>query len=381
MLALTVLAVLAVSTSLAASQPMNPPWPAGTVLAGVSTANGTSTDVTAFFPDGTKRVLFVEEHAAGIVPKGTLSQGGNAWTTILALAVQRDGAEGASVVLRDANARRLVVGQRAIASQAPRILSSMDANQAAPMRLSATWVRAAEQPARSTFDVVHTLLEDVPAAPLREPLVTEEVVASIEGAWLSPIEERDDRSAWRFVHITAKGAHRVVRLDGLDDATLDVERELGKGPMRLPALIAPFALVERPLGKGRARLVALEGAAPSRERILREGIAGMDPLAAGGVVVAGAGTKRAAVVVFEPKVSARGGPVVWNEREIHFGRAGVATPLAASSVLGETVVVARLDRGRALPQELWLVDKNGARALATSGVFEVYGIVTIGSAP
>lgn len=331
---------LAFILSLAAASPS---LPLGTVVAGVSTHDGTHTDVTAFLPDGTSRVLFVEAHAAGFVPKGSLSD------ARVALALQHEGADGATVVVRslDDEAVRTVVGERAIASQAPRMQEG-----------HVTWVRAAEKPSRSTFDVI--------AAPIGG--AGEEVRASIDGAWLSPLGDG------HFVHITANGAHRVVALRG---ASLDVVRELGKGPMRLPAVASPHtgsAVVERGLGGGRAQLVAFIGPTLEHPRILRAGIAGMDPLVVTGGegnVVAGAGTKRAMLTVIDSPGDA--------ERRIDLGVAGVASPLAAAAVAGELVIVARIDRGRALPGETWIVDAKGPRALAKGGVIEVYGIVT--SAP
>lgn len=317
------------------------PLPAGTVVAGVGTHEGTRTDVTAFLPDGTTRVLFVEEHAAGFVPKGALHDGR------VALAVQHDGADGASVVVLDlasgtngangASGARVVAGERAIASQAPRITAGD----------RVTWVRAAEKPTGSTFDVVTTRIDHD-----ERGTISEEVLASIDGAWLTPLD------ATHFVHITNDGTHRVV---AARDASLELVRELGKGPLRRPALTSGAPIVERAIGNGRARL----------ERggvTLREGIAGMDPLVVDGardVVVAGAGSKRSALVVYSSE----------GERVFELGRAGVATPLAAAMVRDGLVIVARLDRGRALPAEHWLVSARGSRALATRGVVEVYGIV------
>lgn len=305
--------------------------PSGTVVAGVSTHEGTRTDVTAFLPDGSARVLFVEEHAAGFVPKGSLD------ASQLALAVQHDGADGASVVVLDlVSNTRVVAGERAIASQAPRSTGQ-----------SVTWVRAAETPERSTFDVVSA----------RDG--NEEVLASIDGAWLAPL-----RGDARFLHITTDGVHRVVALRG---TSLDVERSLGKGPLRLPALTSDGTVViERTLGNGRARL---ERAGVT----LREGIAGMDPLIVDGardIVVAGAGTKRAAIVTIEKT----------GERIIELGRAGVATPVAAALIDGNIIVVARVDRGRSLPPETWLIGGRGPRALATGGSIEVYGVIRDGGA-
>jgi hypothetical protein len=320
--------------------------PTGTVIAGVSTHDGTRTDVTAFLPDGSARVLFAETHAPGFVPRGALVN------AHLALALQHDGADGATVVVHDlASGARVVAGERAIAKQAPRVIGD-----------AVTWVRAAETPARSTFDVVRASLGADSAG------TGEEILASIEGAWLTPL------TADQYLHVTVDGAHRIVARRG---TSLDLVRELGKGPLRRPALASADVIIERAIGNGRAQLVRIRSGGLLREEVVREGIAGMDPIvvdgtpAAHSVIVAGAGTKRAALVVLDASK---------RERIIDVGRAGVATPLTASMIDGALLIVARVDRGRALPPETWIVDGRGApRALAVGGAVEVYGVVARGT--
>lgn len=303
--------------------------PSGTVVAGVSTIDGTHTDVTAFLPDGTARVLFVEAHAKGLIPKGIAYD-----DDTFIFAVQHEGADGARVILHDA-ARRVVVGERAIASQAPRLHLEAGSNRA-------TWIRAAETPARSTFDVVSAPVDGDGGG-------AEEVLASIEAAWLTRVGDK-------YVSVTRDGEHRLMKRVGTE---LVVERSLGKGPLRLPAITARdvvVEVVERAAGQGRARIMI-------GDRVVHEGIAGMDPIAVGDDVVIGAGTKRAALLILP------------SSKRLDIDRAGVATPLAAARVNGEIVVVARLDRGRSLPSEVWLVSERGARLLFTGGAVEVYGVI------
>ena len=332
--------MFALAFALAAAGPL----PAGTVIAGVSSPNSPRTEVMALFPDGTQRPLFTEEHAPGFVPKGAL----NTAATRVVLAVQKDGAEGASVVVWDfASGARTLVGERAVRTQAPSIFGDV-----------VTWVRAAESPLRSTFDVVSARMDGG----------GEEVRASIEGAWLTPIA---GFAQARYLHLTSDGDNRIVALEG---TALEVIRVLGKGRYRIPALAGPTrSLVERGLPGGRAEVIDERGA------LVRTGLAGMQPLAVstarsgrspdGVAFVMGAGGKHAALVAIE---ETREGT---RERSLDLGRPGIATPLAATLVNGALTVVARLDRGRALPAELVLLDGRGARVLVTGGSVEVYGVV------
>lgn len=340
--------------ALAASSPPAEPsaLPAGSVVLGVSTIDGTATEITALLPDGGQRLLAEEAHDRGIVPKGTLTRDGR-----LVLAVQPRGAEGASVVVLDlASGARRVEGQRAIASQAPLVVEDAGGE-------AVVFVRAHETPARSTFDVVRARGGQA------------EVIASTDAAWLAPVAT-SSVPADRFLRIEPSGAASVVHVDK-DALVKDID--VGKGPVRLPLLVPSSegggrVLVERVLPDASEVVDATTGAVVAR------GLGELRPLALGdGRVVVGAGTKRAGVRVL--RLDARGR--VQKDELLPSERAGVATPLAAALVDGRPVVVAWLNRGQALPGELWLFTSGSARALlpARAGVaVEVYGVVTSGGA-
>jgi hypothetical protein len=336
--------------------------PAGTVVAGVSQSDSARTEVTAFFPDGTSRVLASEGHKRGFLPKGSLDA--SPAPSRIVLAVPEEGGDGATIVVLDlATGARMQVGTRAIASQRPLLVDGR-----------VTWVRASETEKRSTFDVVE--------APLAGG--GEEVLASVEGAWLSPIAA----SPGHYLLIDVNGGNRVVARDG---ATFVDVRDLGTDRVRSPALVAApgernHVWLERGEPQGRALLLAID--ARGGTTVMRAGLAGMDPLAVGGLIVAGAGEKHASLVVLD---GTRSGPRLHTsplpgvppdrfvdraiDRIVDLGRPGIATPRAGALVDDALVVAAWLDRGASLPGELVVVDARGTRVLVNDALAEVYGVM------
>lgn len=342
------------------------PLPAGTVVVGEGDIDGRATGIVALLPDGTRRSLGVEVHRPGRLPPGVLDPVDG---RTLALTVLTERGEGAQVVILDVvTGGRRVVGDGAIALQAPVLLED-----------AVLFVRADERPERSTFDVLRVPRAgaDPGAAPGADPEGAAEVVASTTGAWLTPVAG----APGRFLHLDEAGQHRIVTLAA---ARLEPIVALGRGRLRAPVLVGQRVFFERVGDKGSE---IVEATVPGGRRVLARGLPGMDPLlvpvaAVPGtsatstpVVVHGTGEKRAGLQVLRLDETGR----LDKEDRLDGGRAGVATPRAAARAGDAVLVVVWLDRGRALPGELWLWSTAAAprRLLAPRPglVVEVYGVV------
>jgi hypothetical protein len=329
---------LAVLAALAAAAPL----PAGAVVLGLSSIEGTSTALVALLPDGTRLTLGEESHRAGFAPRGALAQDGS---PRLVLAVVPEGAAAADVVVLELlePAARALWGRGAVPLQPPFLLND-----------DAIFVRAAESPAGSTFDVVRARRGE------------EEVLTSTTGSWLTPVRG----AAGLYLLIDERGDASLV------DTDLRRVAAIGKERVRSPAVIGGqrggarggALIVERRAGARAEVIDVLSG------DVLAAGLPGMDPMALGDRLFFGAGEKRAAIRVLR---AGRGQKLV-EEAPLSSERAGVASPRAAALVKGAPHIVAWLDRGQALPGELWLFSPQGARALLTPApgeVVEVYGVI------
>ncbi|MBI1948198.1 MAG: hypothetical protein HYS27_21085 [Deltaproteobacteria bacterium] len=306
------------------------PLPAGTVVFGLSSVDGTTTELTALAPSGERELLAVVEHARGRLPKGLLL----ADRLVLVTAVADD-ARGVLEEVRLHDGARHLLGGGVLADHAlAAVPPSVDRAGA---------VLFVRQPAPERFEVVRA--------------ADGAVLARADAAWLQPARGRPGA----FLLVERGGGARLVELS---TAGLHTVEALGKGTLRSPAVMGKLLVVELAMAKGRARVLEL----PSR-RVLREGLAGMDPLLLDDATVAfGAGTKAAAVIVDDGRAP----------RTLSAPQAGVAHPLAGAMVGGRAHVVAWLDRGSALPGELWRFSDDGAVRLLEPAVgvaVEVYGVV------
>lgn len=309
------------------------PFPAGSVVVGISSVAGTRTELVALLPDGHRRPLGEETHRSGFLPRGQLDG------DTLVLAVRAPGHDDADVVTR-----KLPEGNRRMVARGAHFLLGPVVHGD-----DVLFLRAFEKPGASTFDLV------------RARRGAEEVLASGPAAWMQPVRGSHDR----FLRIGLDGGTALV------DDNLHMVLPIGASPLRSPALVHGSLVVEHGLADERAEVIHVPSGA-----VLARGLRGMDPLAlpdGSGRLVMGAGGKRAALVVARLDNQKLADPVT-----LAADRAGVASPLAAAVVDGAPVVVAWLDRGRALPGELWLFTMRGARALLppTTGLaVEVYGVV------
>lgn len=301
------------------------PLPPGTVVVGVSTIDGTATELTALSPSGERELVGVVEHARGRLPRGLLLD----HRLLLVTAVD----DGAAAVLEELSlddGSRRVLADRARAAVPP----TVDRTGA---------VLFVRQPAEGRFELVRA----------RDGAL----LARVDAAWVQPLRG----GGGAVLVVERAGGARVAEPAG---GTLVTLAELGKVTARSPAVVAGRVLVEIALADGRARVLDA-----TRGRVLRDGLAGMDPLALDGRTVSyGAGTKAAAIVVDDGRAP----------RTLSAPRAGVAHPLAGAVVNGRAQVVAWLDRGAALPGELWRFSDDGAERLLEPAVgvaLEVYGVV------
>lgn len=298
----------------------------GDVVVGVSTNDGVVTDVKVG-----DRVVASIAHAPGEPPQGVLV--GNA---VIATVPTGRGSARVERVPLDGGAP-VVLAARATPRQPPIALAD-DA---------AAFVRGAG--GEGPFDVV-----------VARP-GGEEVVAALDVAWATPVR---GARAPLFLTIAGDGRGAIVDVDPAS-GTARVARDLGFGPFRFPCgagALSDLILVERAGsadGGGHHVVDATTGKSLAASKH-----PGLSPACGEGVAAWSTGRKDGTVVV-------RRGV---DEKVVRVGRAGVARPQAVALVGGAPVVVVRLDRGAALPQETWVVDARGARKLAEGGAVVVYGI-------
>lgn len=311
--------MLALALALAAA-----PLPAGTVVLGLSTVDGTRTEVVALTPAGERRALSTVTHLAGHLPRGVLRQD----SVVLVSAV--DDAAGATVEeVRLGDGARRVLATGALRGVPPTVDEAGEV----------LFVRAGKTP---TLEVVRA----------RDGAVR----ARVEASWLHPARGH----AGAFLVVERRGG---ARLAAVANGALQTLATLGKVSARSPAMTPRRWLVEERLPDGRAHVVEV-----GTGKLVREGLAGMDPLPLDGDTLAfGAGTKAAAIIVDGAR-----------SRQLSAPQSGVAHPLAGALVGDVAHVVAWLDRGASLPGELWRFTDGGAVRLlepASGLAVEVYGVV------
>jgi hypothetical protein len=319
---------LAISLALLAA-----PHPAGSVVLGVSTIEGTETEILVVTPRGEREVLGTLTHARGHIPKGIL-----AGDRVLTVARVPDDAGGVlEETLLSTGARRVLL-TNVLATQAP----SLDDTQR---------VLAVRQDAERTFSIVRA--DDA------------KTLARVTASWLTPA--RGSPGAFLVID-GARTRLSILAERGLEDTVV-----LGEGPVRSAVLTRAGFAIERARAGGRADLVMAGRSQAAKHDVVRAGLAGMDPLPCGEDIVVGSGEKHATLLLLR-----RVGDTHVKRARLTADRAGVATPRACAMVDGAVVAVAWLDRGAALPGELWRFTPAGASALLapqTGAAVEVYGVI------
>jgi hypothetical protein len=314
------LALALLSSCIATSSPL----PAGTVILGVSTIDGTHTDIVAVAPSGEREVLGELEHARGRIPKGTFDQ---ITGRIVTVAVVDDGVGTVVEETLIATGARSVVDSNAIAIQAPH---------------TAVLIR---EPTEGHFEVVRD----------------HQVTSTFDGAWLMYVGQRE------FFAVDADGTNELLVDQG--DSLQALKPNFGKGRFRSPVV---GEIVEHDIDASHAEIVTID------KRVLYRGLPGMDPIRVGfNRIALGGGTKHATILL------GRFGHDGLEKVVLDAHMAGVATPLAAATVDewgDEAVVVAWIDRGASLPGELVRFDELSGRVDVIAGpevhaAYEVYGVV------
>lgn len=285
------------------------------------------------------RAVCSVEHGRGFVPAGVLIDDHR-----LALTVARASARDGSLVvvdLRTCAQRELL--DAVVVGQAPLVVDG---------RLVV--VRQIEP------GVAGALFDVVAVDPQSDSV---EVLASREALWVTAARGGRTLDEVRFLvgeggaagandgvfHVDALGVASGVA-GGVASGGLVVDVELGRGVFRSPVVLAGGGwLVEVDDGSSPAvgRAVGRAGLRDRTGKVLVRGLAGLSPVvaAAGGASwAAGSGRKDGSVVV--------------DGVERASGRAGVARPL----LLHDDVVIAQLDRGAALPIELWAIPPPASKA-------------------
>ena len=308
--------------------------PPGTVVVGVSTIDGTNTDVVAVAPSGEREVLTSLEHARGRIPKGDLLRDDDVLETVSAVD------DGAGSVLEWTD---LSTGQRRILDAGPLAAQAPHAG------------RTVHQTGATRFEIVSG--------------ADHAHAIAFAGTWLSAVS--GSSSLWLAADVD--GAERIVAAHAPElRPVFDLGHERARSPV---ATTGHGVILERELDAAHAELVDAETHA-----VVWRGLPGMDPRPLDGDrIVFGAGTKHGAVVI----ARVDHGKLV-DVVTLDSGMPGAATPLAAELVNGRAVVVAWLNRGAAFPGalvELTQTDRSDRAtdtnllATPTAGAaYEVYGV-------
>lgn len=309
-------------------------------VVGVADVDGDTTRIVAIDLDDAAQPLHdvgVLTHAAGDTPTGVLVDDRRLAYVLpddgtLILRDLRDGSDRALFSGAQKNQRPLVVGGHVYAVRAD----------------------GAEH-----FAVVRAALETPSTAPF-------DVVGRLRAGWLAPVAGSD--GVVRLLAFDEGGKHDGFRLLLLDGDRLRSDHWLGVGTFRRAVARADHTiLIERENvvdGRARSTLLALTHAG---EKAITTGLPGLSPVVVDKVAAAASGDKDGSIVV---DVGDGSGFGRWPG-----ARVGVARPQALTS--DGAVVVVVVDRGQALPAELWALTKQGGRALLPAKprqVVTVYGI-------
>lgn len=296
---------------------------ASDVVVGVASVEGRSTRLLAIDLHTAKHDVLGElQHVAGATPTGTLLRNGQ-----LAVVMPDDG----RLLLVDTATAR-VVETRAL---------DLARNQR-PQHDSKHIVAVRQQAG-------HPVVVDV---------TTGAQVFSVDVPWLSVV------AGSTSVFLTS-GTGTSERLDWR--AGTITRRVLGAGAFRNAAVRSDGSLlvdVQQP-NSPRAQLVQIPAdGSIDTAKVIAEGLPGFSPVVLGVRAAAASGRKDGSIVVDDGT-----GFVRWPG-----ARAGIARPQA---IADDGAVVALVDRGAALPAELWLLTKNNGTLLlapAAGDVVTVYGI-------
>jgi len=317
-----------------------PPWPAHAVLVGTASIDDTTTTLQVLtVQDGVARraEAGVVAHQRGVVPVGAVVDDHR-----VVLSVQDGSARDARVVVHDAGGAQRTLLHEAAPGQAP-LVAVVDG------RAVAFVVRELDPtPAGSTFDVVRVELDD--------PAAEREVVASRRALWVTPVRGAVEPLRLLVNPDAGSGVDGAAHIDVVDAGGLQPSLALPRVPVRSPVAVGGRLWLEVDdalAARGRAALRVFAPTQPHEQgAVVVRGLAGLSPVARGDTLAVGTGRKDGTVLVGrvedvdERRRPARG------LLERRTGRAGVARPQGVTAA-GDVVVW--LDRGVALPGELWWV--------------------------
>jgi hypothetical protein len=348
--------ILALTAATANAAP--PPWPASAVIVGVAGVNDRATNLyvlTVRNRETRREDAGVVAHQPGMVPAGVVVDDHR-----LLLSVQDGSTRDARIVVHDAGGTQRSVLDEAIPGQAP-LVAMRDGHTFA-------WVvrELDPTPAGSTFDIVRIDFDD--------PAAHREVVASRRALWVTPVRGsllppcgplgalHEECAPLRMLvkDDAGSGVDGAAHIDVIDAGAFQPSLALPRVPARSPVAAGGRVWLEVNdvlAGRGRA---ALRVFAPTKPQdpgvVVVRGLAGLSPVARGNTLAVGTGRKDGTVKVgsvgVDDEVVVDGGGLAAALLERPIGRAGVARPQAVTSA-GDVVVW--LDRGAALPGELWWV--------------------------
>ena len=324
---------------------------AARVLVGVGDVDGTATVIGTAAPhpelsEGHLTPICTVNHRRGFVPEGVVVDDHR-----VVFAVAADSGRDADVVVLDLLTCGLrTLTDEAIPLQAPVVIDDHGKKVVVVVK------QIDPQREGARFEIVAVDVDDAKSA---------KVLTARDALWITPVRGAKSLGELRFLVGDGDGEFHV---DKIDNGDLAIDVAVGKGVFHSPVLVSNALLIEKQSDKEPKKAVLIDKGG----NVVAGGLAGLSPVVDGAHLAYGNGKKDGGVV--KDGVARRG------------SRAGIARP----QLLAGDDVVFWLDRGAALPGELWLSqapvtttqkpDKKVKRAVqllpATKGkAVKVYGVI------